>query len=69
MPADANVPVRDSTDFAALLRKTNPHVTLVTTPRGGHYDSMIREGIPKAIAWFRQRQNEGGAAGSAGIRP
>jgi dipeptidyl aminopeptidase/acylaminoacyl peptidase len=55
---DANVPVRDSTDFAALLRKTNPRVTLVTTPHGGHYDSMIREGIPKAIAWFQQRQKE-----------
>jgi dienelactone hydrolase len=55
---DANVPVRDSTDFAAILRKTNPRVTPVTTPHGGHYDSMIREGIPKVIAWFQQRQKE-----------
>jgi dipeptidyl aminopeptidase/acylaminoacyl peptidase len=51
---DENVPVNQCTDFAAQLKKANPHVTLVSTPKGGHYDSMIREGIPKAIAWFRQ---------------
>jgi len=53
---DRNVPVQQSTDFAALLQKTNSHVTLVTTPNGGHYDSMIREGIPKGIKWFQQVQ-------------
>ncbi len=51
---DRNVPVRDSTDFAALLKPTNPHVTLVTTRQGGHYESMVREGLPKAIAWFKR---------------
>lgn len=51
---DTNVPVRESIDFAALLKKTNPYVTLVTTASGGHYDSMIREGIPKGIAWFQR---------------
>lgn len=50
------MPVQQSTDFAALLQKTNSHVTLVTTPNGGHYDSMIREGIPKGIKWFQQVQ-------------
>lgn len=55
---DSNVPVRDSTDFAALLRKTNAQVTLVTTPSGGHYDSMIHEGIPKGIAWFQRMEKE-----------
>jgi dienelactone hydrolase len=65
---DTNVSVRDTTDFAALLRKTNPNVTLVTTPRGGHYDPMIREGIPKAIAWFKQQPKVGGATGGAGLK-
>jgi dipeptidyl aminopeptidase/acylaminoacyl peptidase len=56
---DRNVPPRQSADFARLLKQTNPHVTLVTTRTGGHYDSMVREGIPRAIAWFG-RLNRGG---------
>jgi dienelactone hydrolase len=50
---DNNVPAQQSTDFAEQLKSTNPQVTLITTPRGGHHDSMIREGIPKGIEWFR----------------
>jgi dienelactone hydrolase len=50
---DKVVPLAQSTEFAALLKKTNPHVTLVTTPKGGHYTPMIREGIPRAITWFQ----------------
>jgi len=53
---DRNVPIGQSTDFAALLEKTNPNVTLVTTRNGGHYDSMIREGVPKGIDWLRHLQ-------------
>lgn len=55
---DENVPIRHSTDFAALLKKTNSQVTLVTTRMGGHYDSMIDEGIPKGIEWFQQREKK-----------
>jgi dipeptidyl aminopeptidase/acylaminoacyl peptidase len=55
---DQTAPCADSTDFAALLKQTNPRVTLVITPTGGHYNSMIREGIPKAIEWFRRLQEE-----------
>jgi dipeptidyl aminopeptidase/acylaminoacyl peptidase len=51
---DTNVPVRQSTDFAETLKKTNSAVTLVSVARGGHYDSMLREGIPKAIQWFQK---------------
>jgi dienelactone hydrolase len=50
---DSNVPVQQTTDFAALLQTTNPRVTLVLAPRGGHYDSMMREGIPKGIQWLK----------------
>jgi dipeptidyl aminopeptidase/acylaminoacyl peptidase len=51
---DRNIPIRDTTDFATLVKKTNSHVTLSTTRKGGHYDSMIREGVPKGIEWLRQ---------------
>jgi dipeptidyl aminopeptidase/acylaminoacyl peptidase len=53
---DSVVPISQCTDFAALLKKSNPHVTVVTTQSGDHYDSMIREGIPKGINWFQQVQ-------------
>ncbi len=53
---DRNVPLQQTTGFAALLKKTNANVTLVTVPNGGHYDSMLHQGIPKGITWFRQLQ-------------
>jgi dienelactone hydrolase/phage FluMu protein Com len=53
---DGNVPPQHSTDFAANLKKTNPNVTLVSVQKGGHYDSMIREGIPKGIAWLNAKK-------------
>ena len=56
---DDVVPVGQTTDFAAQLKQTNPHVTLVTTAKGGHYDSMIHVGLPKAIKWFGQLGKEG----------
>jgi dienelactone hydrolase len=52
---DTNVPVSQTTTFAALLKRTNPDVTLDTSARGGHYQSMINAGIPKGIAWMRKR--------------
>jgi dipeptidyl aminopeptidase/acylaminoacyl peptidase len=51
---DQDVFVRQCTDFAALLKQTNAQVTLVSASKGGHYNSMVREGIPKGIEWFRQ---------------
>ena len=42
----------ESARFAESLKRTNPQVTYVEVPRGGHYDSMIRDGIPKAIEWL-----------------
>jgi dienelactone hydrolase len=52
---DRNVPVSQTTGFAELLKKTNPDVTLDTSARGGHYQSMINAGIPKGIAWMQKR--------------
>lgn len=50
---DSVVPVHDTTGFANDLQRLNKDVTLVTVPRGDHYDSMIREGIPRAIQWLK----------------
>jgi len=51
---DSNVPVSETTTFAALVKKTNPNITVVANARGDHYNSMINEGIPKGIAWLKQ---------------
>lgn len=50
---DANVPSSESLRFSQEVQKTNAQVTLVQVPSGGHYDSMIREGIPQAIRWLQ----------------
>ena len=63
---DRNVPTESVVAFATQLRHTNAHVKLVQVPTGGHYNSMIKQGIPAAIEWLGQlqatresRQNEG----------
>ncbi len=50
---DNNVPFAETNRFYDAVRKTNPRATLVKVARGGHFDPMIREGIPKAIAWLK----------------
>src|SRR5262249_34691929 len=50
---DENVPVAQTEKFAEQLRKTNSRVTLVLARSGGHYESMVDEGVPKGIAWFK----------------
>jgi dipeptidyl aminopeptidase/acylaminoacyl peptidase len=52
---DTTVPVSQTTTFAERLKKTNPDVTVDTSARGGHYQSMIDVGIPKGIAWMQKR--------------
>jgi dipeptidyl aminopeptidase/acylaminoacyl peptidase len=52
---DATVPVSQTTTFAALLKRTNANVTVDTSARGGHYQSMIDAGIPRGIAWMKKR--------------
>jgi dienelactone hydrolase len=49
---DSNTPVVDSEAFAADLQARGKPVTLDLVPSGNHYDSMINEGIPHAIAWL-----------------
>ena len=49
---DTNVPFGDSQAFANSLRQRGRSVELVTVPRGGHYDAMLTDGIPRAIEWL-----------------
>jgi len=50
---DSRIPISDSERFVETLKKTNPRVTFVRATRGDHYDSMIEEGMPKAIRWLQ----------------
>lgn len=50
---DHRIPIAESQAFVDALRKTNSRVTFVRATDGDHFDSMIDEGLPKAIAWLR----------------
>ncbi|HZO86870.1 MAG TPA: prolyl oligopeptidase family serine peptidase [Chthonomonadaceae bacterium] len=50
---DSVVSTEEVATFAEELKKTNPNVTFVQVPTGDHYESMIQQGIPKAIAWLK----------------
>jgi dipeptidyl aminopeptidase/acylaminoacyl peptidase len=50
---DTRISVLETEEFVESLKKTNPRVTFVRGASGDHYDSMIEEGMPKAIAWLR----------------
>jgi dipeptidyl aminopeptidase/acylaminoacyl peptidase len=49
---DTNIAIGDTAEYVTALKKINPSVTFVRAAHGGHYDSMIREGIPRAIEWL-----------------
>jgi dienelactone hydrolase len=52
-PDDFNVRMSETEAFASEVRKTNPKVTFHrSVTLGGHYDPMIREGIPQGIGWL-----------------
>ena len=38
--------------YATAVKKFNPRVTVETVDSGGHYRSMISEGIPRALVWI-----------------
>jgi dipeptidyl aminopeptidase/acylaminoacyl peptidase len=50
---DRNVALSESEEFSDELKKTNTQVTLVIADSGGHYDSMVKQGIPQAIEWLK----------------
>ncbi len=57
---DSNEPYSTSVAFAKQLRDEGKNVTFKSSPRGNHYQSMIRTGIPLAITWLNQLPTEQG---------
>jgi len=51
---DSVIPVEDTKIFVSELQKVNSNVTFITVNTGDHYDSMIQEGVPKAIEWLNK---------------
>ena len=50
---DSNTPWRDTKKFCDQLVAAGKSVKLVSADRGGHYQSMIDEGIPAAVRWLK----------------
>lgn len=50
---DDNVLATDVKSFHDALQAAGGNSTLKTVSSGGHYDSMINEGIPAAIEWLK----------------
>jgi dipeptidyl aminopeptidase/acylaminoacyl peptidase len=59
---DPVVPLTETDAFASALRSAGKEVTVERVPSGGHYDPMIHQGIPRALAFFAAH---GGAAGES----
>ena len=49
---DGNVMVTESQAYAQQLKAAGKSVEFQTVPTGDHYDSMVNQGIPQAIAWL-----------------
>jgi len=50
---DETVPTSDVEGFARKLRTADSSVTYCHVNSGGHYDSMLSDGIPQAITWLQ----------------
>ena len=50
---DKGTPAAPMGAYRDALRANGTTVEYVTVPTGGHYDSMIKQGQPKAIAWIK----------------
>ena len=50
---DSTVPPQSILSFKDDLLAHQKSVEYVSVPTGGHYNSMIKEGIPKAISWLK----------------
>lgn len=51
---DSAIPIEDTKAFVGELKKVNSNVTFITVSEGDHYDSMIKQGIPKGIEWLNK---------------
>lgn len=50
---DTAVSTESVEGFAKAVKDAGGNPAFVRVEKGGHYDSMIQEGIPKAIEWLR----------------
>ncbi len=57
---DSNVPTSEVSNFYTAVTKTNKQVTGVSVKTGDHYDSMVQQGIPRAIQWLKTLPSEQG---------
>ncbi len=55
---DENVSFEESVGCSERLQKLKKPVTLELVDTGGHYESMLNEGIPRGIAWLKKRDAE-----------
>jgi pimeloyl-ACP methyl ester carboxylesterase len=46
-----------TTEFVEKLRVSNPSVTFLLEPEGGHYQGMLDQGIPAGIQWIDDLTN------------
>lgn len=53
---DSVVGIAVTQKFAQQVRTHNSNVELYEVPFGEHYDSMIQQGIPRALTWMLQRK-------------
>lgn len=51
---DDVVPVAAISDYVRAAEAQKVKVDRIEVPSGGHYESMIRQGIPAGIAWMRR---------------
>ncbi|MBY0549295.1 MAG: prolyl oligopeptidase family serine peptidase [Candidatus Obscuribacterales bacterium] len=58
---DDNVKPAEVSSYVQSLKRTNKAVKALTVPNGGHYDSMIQQGIPAAIEFFRSQTSSNSA--------
>jgi dipeptidyl aminopeptidase/acylaminoacyl peptidase len=52
---DSTVSIKMTEEFADKLKMNNSDVTFIKVTKGDHYNSMIKEGIPKAIEWLNKQ--------------
>jgi dienelactone hydrolase len=55
---DGIVPFEETEAFAERLRSMDKPVTLELVDDGDHYNSMIKQGIPRGVAWLKARDAE-----------
>ena len=66
---DSNVPVGDSQSFSQQLQAAGKKVELKLVPTGDHYQPMIDEGVPSAVAWLKGLSGPAADGGAASGNP